>query len=152
MIELCFHKHSIKGHEANQKVIKNPGYFRLMERIGDLDMIPDENNFNRNSKLFTFMFVFLAFYTFYWLKFLKYFIKSKQFTSWATAFPNKEDSSRKSFNYQLALKVKSFLYPGNNNYANTSVRESKDATCVSILCERANSHGTTLINRWNSVM
>ena len=81
MIELCFHKNSIKGGEANQKVIKNPGYFRLMERIGDLHMIHDENNFNRNSKLFTFMFVFLAFYTFYWLKFLKYFIKSKQFTS-----------------------------------------------------------------------
>ena len=52
-----------------------------MERMGDLHMIPDENNFNCNSKLFTFMFVFLAFYTSYQLKFLKYFIKSKQFTS-----------------------------------------------------------------------
>ena len=52
-----------------------------MKRIGDLHMIPEENNFDRNSKLFTFTFVFVAFYTFYWLKFLKYFIKSKQFTS-----------------------------------------------------------------------
>ena len=38
-----------------------------MERIGDLHMILDGNNFNGNSKLFTFMFGFLAFYTFYWL-------------------------------------------------------------------------------------
>ena len=81
MTELCSHKNSVKGHEVNQKVIKNPEYFSLMERIGDLHMIPDENKFDRNSKLFTFTFVFLAFYTFYWLKFLKYFIKSKQFTS-----------------------------------------------------------------------
>ena len=36
MKELCFHKNSIKGREAHQKVIKNPGYFSLMERIGDL--------------------------------------------------------------------------------------------------------------------
>ena len=81
MKELCYHKNSIKGREANQKVIKDAEYFSLMKRIGDLHMIPDENNFDCISKLFTFMFVFVAFYTFYWLKFLKYFIKSKQFTS-----------------------------------------------------------------------
>ena len=80
MKELCFHKNSIKGCEANKKVIKNPGNFSLMERIGDLHMIPDQNNFNCNSKLFNFMFVFLAFYIFYQLK-INYFIKSKQFIS-----------------------------------------------------------------------
>ena len=81
MKELYYNKNSIKGHEANQKVIKDAEYFSLMKRIGDLHMIPDENNFDCNSKLFTFTFVFLAFYTYYWLKFLKYFIKSKQLTS-----------------------------------------------------------------------
>ena len=82
MKELCYNKNSIKGREANQKVIKDAEYFSLMKRIGDLHMIPDENNFDGISKLFTFTFVFVAFYTFYWLKFLKYFIKSsKQFTS-----------------------------------------------------------------------
>ena len=81
MKELYYYKKSIKGCEANQKVMKDAECFSLMKRIGDLHMIPDENNFDRNSKLFTFTFVFLAFYTFYWLKFLKYFTKSKQFTS-----------------------------------------------------------------------
>ena len=81
MKELCYYKNSIKGREANQKVIKDAEYFSLMKRIGDLHMIRDENNFDHNSKLFTFTFVFVALYTFYWLKFLKYFIKSKQFTS-----------------------------------------------------------------------
>ena len=94
----AIYKNSIKGREANQKVIKDAEYLSLMKRIGDLHMIRDENNFDHNSKLFTFTFVFVALYTFYWLKFLKYFIKSKQFTSWATAFPNKEDSSKNSFN------------------------------------------------------
>ena len=100
MKELCFCKNSIKGHDVNQKVIKNPGYFSLMERIGDLHMIPDENIFNRKFKtvhlhvcLSGILYILLAI-----LKFLKYFIKSKQFTSWATAFPNKEDSSKNSFN------------------------------------------------------
>ena len=50
-------------------------YFSLMKRISNLHT--DENNFERNSKLFSFMFVYWAFYTFYWLKSLKYFIKSK---------------------------------------------------------------------------
>ena len=81
MKELYYHKNSIKGCEANQKVMKDAECFSLMKRMGDLHMIPDENNFDRNSKLFTFTFVFVALYTFYWLKFLKYFIKSKQFTS-----------------------------------------------------------------------
>ena len=43
-----------------------------METTGNLHK--DENNFERNSKLLDFIFVFLAFYTFYWLKTLKYFI------------------------------------------------------------------------------
>ena len=77
MKELCCYKNSIIGRKANQKVIKNAEYFSLIKRIGDLHMIPDENNFDRNSKLSTFTFVFVAFYTFYRLKFLKYFIKSK---------------------------------------------------------------------------
>ena len=62
MKELYYNKNSIKGHEANQKVIKDAEYFSLMKRIGDLHMIPDENNFDCNSKLFTFTFVFVALY------------------------------------------------------------------------------------------
>ena len=81
MKESYYHKNSIKGCETNQKVMKDAECFSLMKRIGDLHMIPDENNFDGISKLFTFTFVFVALYTFYWLKFLKYFIKSKQFTS-----------------------------------------------------------------------
>ena len=37
-----------------------------------MDWHTDENNFENNSKTFDCMFVFLAFYTFYWLKSLKY--------------------------------------------------------------------------------
>ena len=46
-----------------------------METIGNLHT--DENNWKLNLKSFNFMFVFLAFYTFYSLKSLKYFMKSK---------------------------------------------------------------------------
>ena len=42
MKELYYNKNSIKGREANQKVIKDAEYFSLMKRIGDLHMIPDE--------------------------------------------------------------------------------------------------------------
>ena len=63
MKELYYHKNSIKGCETNQKVMKDAECFSLMKRIGDLHMIPDENNFDRNSKLFTFTFVFAALYT-----------------------------------------------------------------------------------------
>ena len=45
-------------------------------KVGDLHT--DRNNIELNSKLFDFAFVFAAFYTFYWLKSLKYFIKSKK--------------------------------------------------------------------------
>ena len=62
MKELYYHKNSIKGCETNQKVMKDAECFSLMKRIGDLHMIPDENNFDRNSKLFTFTFVFVALY------------------------------------------------------------------------------------------
>ena len=37
-----------------------------------MDLHTDENKFENNSKPFDCMFVFLAFYTFYWLKSLKY--------------------------------------------------------------------------------
>ena len=36
MKELCYYKNSIKGREANQKVIKDAEYFSFMKRIGDL--------------------------------------------------------------------------------------------------------------------
>ena len=48
MKDLCYYQNSIKGRKANQKVIKDAEYFSLMKRIGDLHMIPDKNNFDRN--------------------------------------------------------------------------------------------------------
>ena len=49
------------------------------------------------------------------------------------------ESSAKASNYQFA-QVKLPLYHGSNML--TLRLESKDATCIGILCERANSHGT----------
>lgn len=60
--------------ELNRKVIKKPRYLNLMERIGNL--YTDKDHFKRYSKPFDFTFVFLILYAFYWLKSLKYFIKS----------------------------------------------------------------------------
>ena len=51
MENLCFHKNSIKGNEANPKVVKMSGYFSLKETIGTC-LNTEENNFERNSKSF----------------------------------------------------------------------------------------------------
>jgi len=89
-----------------------------MERTGNLHT--DENNFERNSKPFDFIFAFLTFHTFYWLKSLKYFIKSKIIYKLNDAFPNKKESSTKAWIIDL-LKLNYLCF------ANTAARESKDA-------------------------
>ena len=58
---------SLKNHDISV-------WWKVRERVGDLHT--DRNNIEHNSKLFNFPFVFLAFYTFYWLTSIKYFIKS----------------------------------------------------------------------------
>ena len=68
--------------KVNVSCLRRPGAVRAQPcsifQFDELsNLYTDENNFERNSKLFSFMFVYWAFYTFYWLKSLKYFIQSK---------------------------------------------------------------------------
>ena len=58
---------------------RTPGYFSSMERIR-VNLHTQQNNLQRNSKQFDFVFVFLALDTSCWIKTLQYFLESKQFT------------------------------------------------------------------------
>ena len=61
---------------SKSKSSKKARIFQSHEKDGHY-LHTDENNFEGILKPFDFMFVFLAFYTFYWLKSLKHFLKSK---------------------------------------------------------------------------